>query len=222
MMCYQNAHRLSRWLTLLALAFAIGLVVSPYTAVFADGSPATRNARAEVRFLEGMMDHHQMALDMANDCLKKAQTPDVTKLCQTIITAQSAEIVTMKGWLKAWYTIDYQPMSMMNAPTDMMGHDGHNDMATMPAMGGMQMQNDPPGMMGMMAGLDKLNGIAYEIAWLESMIDHHDDAVHMAQRILTRVDHAELKTLAENIIKAQTGEIDQMEALIKRLGAGSK
>ena len=41
--------------------------------VWADG-PVNRTERAEVRFLEGMIDHHQMALDMAHDCLTKATT----------------------------------------------------------------------------------------------------------------------------------------------------
>ena len=30
--------------------------------------------------MEGMIDHHQMALDMAADCLKKAETAEIKKL----------------------------------------------------------------------------------------------------------------------------------------------
>jgi hypothetical protein len=40
----------------------------------------------------------------------------------------------------------------------------------------MQMPDDMPLMMGMMSGLSKLEGKEYEIAWLEAMIDYHDDA----------------------------------------------
>ena len=51
------------------------------------------------------------------------------------------------------------------------------------------------------------------------MIDHHDDALHMSERIL-RYDaiHAETRTLAEAIIAAQTDEIALMEDMIVVLG----
>jgi len=176
----------------------------------AEGPVEGRAGRAEVRFLEGMIDHHQLALDMANDCLAKASTESVTTLCQMIIDAQSSEIEQMREWLLAWYNIEYRPISMYN-PSDDMGGMDHGDM---------QMDEpvvDPPMMMGMMAGLDRLEGLDYEIAWLESMIDHHDDALHMSERVLERAEHEELRTLAENIIAAQSAEIATMEAMIAEL-----
>lgn len=176
----------------------------------AEGPVEGRAGRAEVRFLEGMIDHHQLALDMANDCLAKASTEGVTELCQMIIDVQSSEIEQMREWLLAWYNIEYRPISMYN-PSDDMGGMDHGDM---------QMDEpvvDPPMMMGMMAGLDRLEGLDYEIAWLESMIDHHDDALHMSERVLERAEHEELRTLAENIIAAQSAEIATMEAMIAEL-----
>jgi uncharacterized protein (DUF305 family) len=71
--------------------------------------------------------------------------------------------------------------------------------------------------MGMMAGLDRLEGVEYEIAWLESMIDHHDDALHMSERILQREVHPETAELAQAIFDAQTAEIAQMEIMIEEL-----
>jgi len=67
--------------------------------------------RAEVRFLEGMMDHHQMALDMANGCLTKATDDAVRSLCQNILGAQSAEIQQMHEWLLNWYNVDMMPFT---------------------------------------------------------------------------------------------------------------
>lgn len=173
-----------------------------------------------------MIDHHQMALDMAADCLEKATTESVVTLCQDVITAQSAEIEMMQGWLLDWYNIAYSPMSMMDMMgmmgMDMMGgstgmqHGGHG------SMGARAPHTDPPMMMGMFAGFNRLEGLEYEIAWLESMIDHHDDALHMAQRLLLRVPegvgHAELTALAQQIIADQTAEIELMEQLIIELG----
>lgn len=199
-------------------------------AVWADGPSEARVGRAEMRFMQGMIDHHQMALDMANDCLAKAVTESVRTMCQSVIDEQSAEIATMQSWLQAWYSVDYLPMSMM----DMMGMMGTMGSDRMP--GGMMMDNmpgmdhsmmgnmmvDPPMMMGMMAGLSQLEGVDYEIAWLESMIDHHDDAINMSERLLRRLGesgHTELRELAQNIIDAQTTEIESMEQLIAELSA---
>jgi uncharacterized protein (DUF305 family) len=184
--------------------------------VRADAPIDGRAGRAEIRFLQGMIDHHQMALDMANDCLVNAQTEAVRTLCEAIITAQSAEIAQMQAWLLDWYQIDYVPMSMQDMQAMMppqnqghMGgmHGGHNE------------HRDPPMMMGMMAGLSRLQGKDYEIAWLEAMIDHHDDALHMSERILRRAQHEPLIALAQAIISAQTAEIEYMEALIIQLSA---
>src|SRR3954447_1601522 len=100
-------------LKLALLVAAVLLLVTP--SAFADAPTAGRAGRAEVRFLEGMSDHHQMALDMANDCLKKAKTDSVLKMCQNIIQAQTPEIKQMHDWLLAWYNVDYKtiPMSQM-------------------------------------------------------------------------------------------------------------
>ncbi len=73
---------------------------------------------------------------------------------------------------------------------------------------------DPSMMMGMMAGLSRLTGTNYEIAWLEAMIDHHDDAIHMSERLLPQVVHPELGELAQRIIDDQSAEIEAMETLI--------
>ncbi len=187
-----------RWLVIaMLIAIVFGGVI-----VRADGPVEGRAGRAEVRFLEGMIDHHMMALVMANDCLAKASSDDLKGLCRSIIDAQSAEIELMRGWLKAWYGIEYANMPMMGNSMD--------------HMGGM-MGNQPMMMMGMMAGLGDLSGTEYDIAWMEAMIDHHDDALHMSERLLRRVMHADLRDLAQNIIRAQSAEIEMMEGMIHDL-----
>jgi uncharacterized protein (DUF305 family) len=209
---YRREKQMKKGCVVLIALMALMIGVVP---ALADGPIEGRSGRAEVRFLEGMIDHHQMALDMAQDCLAKAQTETVLTLCQTIIDAQSAEIDLMRGWLLTWYNIDYAPMplaemmSMMGEGDEHGGHGGHSTDGPF---------TDPAMMMGMFAGFNRLEGVDYEIAWLESMIDHHDDALHMAERILLRAPHDEVTTLANAIIEAQTAEIEQMEALIAELG----
>jgi uncharacterized protein (DUF305 family) len=188
----------------------------------ADAPVEGRAGRAELRFLEGMIDHHQMALDMAADCLEKASSADLKTICENVIAAQSAEITMMQEWLLAWYNVQYAPLSMTEmhaegeSSTDHGGHGGHGAHGSTP-------HSDPPMMMGMMAGLNRVEGQAYDAAWLESMIDHHDDAIHMAQRLLGRVPadagHSELLELAARIISDQSAEIEQMEVLLTQFGS---
>jgi uncharacterized protein (DUF305 family) len=204
----------------LLMLIVFGLVAVLGTGVLAvrgDAPVEGRVGRAEVRFLEGMIDHHQMALDMANDCLGKATTESVSTMCQDIIDAQSAEIEQMQGWLLSWYNIEYSPMAMTDMQHSMetdATEETHTDM-DMPV-------SDPPMMMGMMAGLSRLEGTDYEVAFLEAMVDHHDDAIHMSQRILERdpegTGHAELRTQAQKIIDDQTAEIEMMEQMLTEFG----
>ena len=75
------------------------------------GGARTRSAPApeqaaqnfEVKFLAGMIDHHTMAVAMAEICLQRAVTPELRNLCQRVITAQTQETETMQSWLDRWY-----------------------------------------------------------------------------------------------------------------------
>ena len=260
--------------------------------VFGHGPVADRLGRSELRFMEGMIDHHQMALDMAADCVAREISAELRAECEAVIAAQQPEIEQMQAWLLEWYNVDYTPMSMadmggsheagdvagmmapmmgmmdsmmqMDMPGEMrdmmnqmrgmmammgmmhgggmgmdmmggsmggMGHGGHGAQPTaIPSMGHgghgghggaatTAPHTDPAMMMGMFAGFNRLTGVEYEIAWLESMIDHHDDAIHMSERLLARGDtgHAELRDLAQAIIDAQSAEIARYEELIAAL-----
>lgn len=57
------------------------------------------------RFLEGMIDHHQGAIEMATAALDQAEHQEVRDLAQAIISAQQAEIEQMRGWLSDWYGV---------------------------------------------------------------------------------------------------------------------
>jgi uncharacterized protein (DUF305 family) len=50
-----------------------------------------------------MIAHHQSAIDMAMLADERAAHQDVKDLAASIITTQSAEIDTMRGWLGEWY-----------------------------------------------------------------------------------------------------------------------
>lgn len=86
-----------KWIALPFVLAAMVAVVVAACPVQADGSISGRAGRAELRFLQGMIDHHQMALDMAEDCLAKTKTEALVKLCQGVIQAQSREIARCRS-----------------------------------------------------------------------------------------------------------------------------
>lgn len=51
-------------------------------------------------FLQMMIPHHQMAVDMSEQALKEAEHPKLKRLAQKIKDEQSAEIKLMKGYLE--------------------------------------------------------------------------------------------------------------------------
>lgn len=229
---------LKRSLLLSVLTLTLALV--GFSMVMADGPVEGRAGRAELRFMEGMIDHHQMAIDMANDCLVKATTESVLATCQNVITAQTAEIMTMQDWLLNWYNVAYSPIPMASEMEVMGDEMDMNGMATAepvltspnstaeavvptaaPVPDSAMPDTDPAMMMGMFAGLGRLEGVEYEIAWLEAMIDHHDDAIHMSERVLESspegTGHAELRELAQKIITDQMVEIEHLETMLTEL-----
>lgn len=51
-------------------------------------------------FLEGMIPHHQDAVNMSQGCLKRAAKTELKRFCQGVITQQNKEIQQFQVWLK--------------------------------------------------------------------------------------------------------------------------
>jgi uncharacterized protein (DUF305 family) len=80
------------------------------------------------------------------------------------------------------------------------------------------MNHEDMTMREMTKGLEGLKGDAFDKAFVEMMIVHHQGAVDMAKAIPENAKHAELKKLGEEIIRAQTKEIEMMKGWLKSWG----
>lgn len=67
------------------------------------------------------------------------------------------------------------------------------------------------GMEEMALSLEKLRNEEFDKKFIELMIEHHKGAIDMARLVLTNTQRPELRSLAEDIISAQSKEIETMK-----------
>lgn len=90
---------------------------------------------------------------------------------------------------------------------------------SMGGMGGMGAGSMPGMSMKMdMSSLEKLQGKAFDRAFLSMMVPHHQMALDMARAVLPVSKDAAVKTWANMVIKDQAREITQMNTLLKSYG----
>lgn len=91
---------------LLAFGLALGLA-GPVTA--SGPAPDASTARFEARFMAGMVDHHEMAIEMGEICLDKAVHSELVSMCEDVVATQTAEREDLLTWLSTWYGVTHEP-----------------------------------------------------------------------------------------------------------------
>lgn len=149
-------------------------------------APDQRAQKIEVDFLVQTIDHHELAIRMAQICLQKAVHQDLRDLCQRNIDMQREEQSRMQSWLVDWY--GFSPSSS-------------EVQANLPPGGQQQ--------------LDKLTSIddpaQFEIEFMQMLIQHHRKGITTAQRCLRGAAHAELRDLCQDIITSQSQDIRDLQ-----------
>lgn len=160
------------------------------------GAPAAGASfnQADVTFTQGMIPHHQQAVEMADMALdlKVGAGEKVRDLASRIKSGQNPEIEMMNGWLGAWG---------QTMPMDM---DHGQDMASMNGM--MSAQE--------MSSLGMMTGPEFDSMWMDMMIRHHEGAIAMAQTVKAVGSNTDVLALADQVITAQQGEIAEMNTLL--------
>lgn len=167
----------------------------------AQTNAAPGDASPEAGFGRDMAAHHAQAVDMATMLRENSDDEEMRQIALDMMLTQQAQIGQMQGWLNVWEL----PMAGAQPPMAWMG---------MPTTGPMPGMASP----GDLNRLRTLKGVEADGLFLSLMIPHHRGGVLMAQAILQRSQHPEVRALAESIINAQESEIALMQGLLQSKG----
>jgi uncharacterized protein (DUF305 family) len=141
-------------------------------------------------FAQFFIEHHQMAIDMANEEVERGGNAEVQALAQRIVDKQTQELDTLQAAVTAIGSTQPAPP---NTPED------PHTTADMHYMAG-------------------LSGVELDKMFLLDMIPHHAAGLPPAHRAEPRLQRTELKTMATGIFEDQASEIGEMRTLLEQLG----
>ena len=157
-------------------------------------------ATYDLRFIDGMVQHHIGALRMSEFVFGIGQ-PGVGALARTIWRDQAAEIRAMGLWRKAWY-----PQAPVYPVVLAAGGDP-NSLEGLARMSPAQME----AMRMVGAGPTNENRVVW---FLEGMLQHHGGALVMAHDALANSSNPTVRRFARGVIVAQRAEIMDLRRML--------
>jgi uncharacterized protein (DUF305 family) len=164
----------------------------------------------DLEYLEHMIPHHQVAIDMSNLLIPTINNPQILHLCRDIIRKQEYEIWEMKMMLKRLsqtifsndtFTYSEYPTKLdIFEPIMSRSKDGPcNPLFFKPDDHSKHMEH-------MKITVD---------SYLEHMIPHHQVAIDMSKRLLLHTNHSYLIDFCNKLIFEQQNEILLMNNLLQ-------
>ncbi len=148
------------------------------------GPSAEQAAPFDQQFIDMMVPHHQGAVEMAEVALENAEHEEIRTLAREIIDGQQAEIERF-GQIRD--RLGGSPMEGMS-------------------------EEEMNRTMGMTDAQDLAGRRPFDKAFIDAMIPHHRSAIEMANVALEESEDPEILEIAQGIVDAQEGEIEQMRA----------
>jgi len=184
----------TRLLALLALVGAFAAATVVVSACGDDEKTASKPSGTpkEQAFLQGMVPHHMMAIEMAEMAQQMATKPEIKQLASSIVKSQGGEIEKMNaiyGRLFAGAALKPNEMA-------------HDELGLTAEQAGMAMTDKE--MQAMMGAKP------FDREFIDMMIPHHQGAIRMARVVLASTKDPEIRSLAQAIVTAQSKEIEEM------------
>jgi uncharacterized protein (DUF305 family) len=157
----------------------------------------------DIRFLRGMIPHHEQALAMTKLVPSRTTREDIRRIAERITRAQTDEIAAMRRQLRK------RDATMPTA--DPHGHHGSADAHAL--MSGMLTDEE-------MRLLETASGASFDRLFLEKMIRHHEGALVMVRELFNSpgaAQSSELYQIAADVDADQRSEINRMQTLLRAL-----
>ena len=159
---------------------------------------------ADVEFMQGMIMHHQQAVEMTALIPSHTENKNLHSLGAKISSSQSSEIRFMQRWLAA----RGEPLSMAMPGMPDMDRSGR-PMALMPGMLSAEQ----------MDALRKSKGPDFDRLFLTGMIQHHNGALTMVKDLFDTAgagQDADIFNFATDADNTQRAEINIMETMLQK------
>lgn len=176
-------------------ALLVGMMAVPGTAV------AQTANDADTDFVSMMIPHHHQALVMSRMAPSRSSNDELLALASRIEAEQGGEISTMQNW-QMWNGLE-----VTNA--EQAYHHMLQDPMMLEQMG-----------MATPEELDDLSaatGTAFDVLFLQLMIEHHEGALDMIVDVLTNGSDFIVQWMATEMGATQDAQIEQMEDILADL-----
>ncbi len=188
----------TRLLALLALVAALATATVVAACGEDEETAKPTGTPTDQAFLQGMVPHHMMAIDMAEMAQQKATKPEIKQLASSIVKSQGGEIEEMNTiYGKLFAGEELKPDEM-----------AHEKLGLTPEEAGMAMTDKEM--------QELMSAKPFDRMFIDMMIPHHQGAIRMAREVLASGKEPEIRSLAENIVTAQSEEIEEMNAWRER------
>ena len=171
----------------------------------------TSYIEADVKFLQGMIVHHEQAILMSSMVGKRTNNPTIVDLADRIDASQEDEISFMEGWLED--RGENIPKESEHSMMDHHGNDhhdmGHHDMSMHLDMVGMASPKQ-------LKELENSKSTDFDRLFLQLMIAHHDGALEMVKDLKKFSGAAYdpiLNEFVSDLVNDQGVEIERMNTI---------
>lgn len=151
---------------------------------------------ADVEFMQGMIAHHAQAIHMSRMAEERRANARVLRLAVKIDQSQVAEIRIMQDWLRGYGQVAPDTSSWRTM--------------TMPGMLTPEQ----------LKTLDGASGVAFDRAFLNLMIQHHEGALQMVNDLFAAPragQEVDVGVFANDVVVVQTAEIGLMRQMLAQL-----
>lgn len=182
------------------LAVAIALLAGALGWLIGNNNAVPDPNATDIGFLQDMRWHHDQAIEIAYTYMATPDTDGrLVTIAREIVLGQGIEIGQMAQLLRGWGEPEVNEsdiaMSWMGTPT------------AIDRMPGLATEDD-------LITLANSSGTDADQRFVALMVAHHEGGIHMAEHAATHASQPEVRTMANQMIDAQQGEIDELRRLV--------